>query len=96
MYQSLMPKQRCLVLQCRGLGVSRPDGKHFCNVHMESAALLAPEGPKGKFEAMYKHPKAPASGLGNIPGAVHGALSHKMAYGGEIHDAVVAQSLAGY
>ena len=36
----------CVVNQCRRLGISGPEGRHYCATHMKSAALPKPETPR--------------------------------------------------
>ena len=77
-YQTLRSNQACVALQCNRLGVSGPEGKHYCGQHMGAAVVPAPEGPKVKFESDRDHPKAPAQGLHNIPDEVLKSLVSKL------------------
>ena len=74
-YQTLRPNRACPVLQRIRMGVSGPDGKHFCSTHMSPAVLPAPERPRVQSECDSKHPREPAQCMGNIPDDVLWALA---------------------
>ena len=69
-YQTLRPNQACAALQRNRLGISGPEGKRYCGVHMGGAVAPAPDGPKVKFPNENTHPMAPSQGLRNIPDEV--------------------------
>ena len=94
-YQAIRPNQVCTVLQCMRLRVSGPKGRHYCNDHMAAAVFPAPTGPKVKFENDPPHPKAPAMGMGDIPGDVLVALVHSMSYKEGLTDPEIADRLTG-
>ena len=77
-YHTLRGQQVCSAMQSLRLGVSGPEGKHYCPSHMGKAAIPPSEAPKVKFEMEPGHPNAPAVGMGNIPGGVSGASVRRM------------------
>ena len=94
-YQAIRSNQVCNVMQCMRLGVSGPEGKHYCKDHMISAVLPQPVGPKVKFEGD-KVPKSPAVGLENIPDEVLLSLVNKMLGTGVSESGVVEQLTTDY
>ena len=60
------------------LGVSGPEGKHYCATHMGQALVPPADAPYVKFEFEPRHHKAPAAGMDNSPDNVLKALVHRM------------------
>ena len=56
------------------IGVSGPDGNHYCATHMGQAVGPNSEPPRVNFESDAEKPTAPACGVGNIPDAASKAF----------------------
>ena len=93
MYHTLRTNQACAVLQCMRLGVSGPEGKNYCALHMGQAVLPPKEVPKVKFEHDPKHDKAPEQGMDNIPENVLRSLVRRMADEDDLSDPTVVSRL---
>ena len=92
-YNTMRAQQVCSVLQCMRLGVSGPEGKHYCATHMGQAVVPPAERPRVKFEQGPRRPKAPAVGMDNIPDNVLKALAQQMAGEGDLTEQDIANRL---
>ena len=92
-YQAIRSNQVCTALQCVRLGVTGPEGRHYCNDHVAAAVLPVPTGPKVKFEIDPNRPKSPAMGVDNIPDDVLSALINSMSYKEGLTDPEIADKL---